>query len=249
MKEGGKKRINRTNSLPIVTVITVTFNAASFLENCIESVSSQSYPNIEYVILDGGSTDGTIEILEKMNHKISYWKSEPDLGIYDAMNKAVEYATGDWILFLGADDTLLPGFSTMCHLLRDKNCIYYGESQWQNIIHGGAFNGYRLAKFNICHQNIFYPKTVFDRYNYNCDYKVNADHYLNILCFTDKRFRFEFHPVLVAHYAAGGYSSSNIDHLFIKDKDSIIKNHFNALIYLRYKFRKFRHFITGKRPL
>jgi glycosyltransferase involved in cell wall biosynthesis len=244
MKEGGNR--NRETA-PLISVITVTFNAKKFIEACIESVNTQNYKNIEHVILDGGSTDGTIDSLERLNDKIGYWRSEPDKGIYDAMNKAVTYARGQWILFLGADDTLLPGFSEMAMLLTDKNCVYYGESQWKHVIHGGAFNPYRLAKFNICHQNIYYPRSIFDRYQYNTDYIVNADHFLNIQCFTDPDFRFEFHPILVSVYAADGYSSLNYDANFMRDKDAIIKKYFGKAIYYRYKLRKFRHFIKGKK--
>ena len=231
---------------PLISVITVTYNAVSFLEQCIQSVARQQYPNIEHIILDGGSIDGTIQLLEKFDDKITYWKSESDNGIYDAMNKAVKYANGEWILFLGADDTLLPGFSEMAKILTDRNCIYYGESKWKHIIHGGAFNAYRLAKFNICHQSIFYPKSVFDYFSYKTEYVVNADHYLNILCFTDTRFRFEFHQILVSVYAEGGFSSKSVDPAFVRDRDHIIKAHFGKLIYYRYRFRQFRHFIKGK---
>ena len=245
MIEGGYRKPG--DDTPTVTIITVTYNAKAFISSCIDSVASQHFKNIEHVILDGGSTDGTISLLERYEEKIAYWRSEPDNGIYDAMNKAVKYAKGKWILFLGADDTLLPGFSEMAALLKDESCVYYGESQWKHVIHGGAFNAYRLAKFNICHQNIFYPKSVFDYYQYHTDYIVNADHYLNIQCFADKRFKFEFHPILVSVYAADGYSSVNYDANFMKDKDGIIKKNFSRFVYLRYKLRKFRHFLKGKK--
>jgi glycosyltransferase involved in cell wall biosynthesis len=233
-------------SQPLISVITVTLNAVKFLEQCIKSVAEQHYPNVEHIILDGGSTDGTIKLLEKFNDKISYWKSEPDNGIYSAMNKAVKHAKGEWILFLGADDVLLPGFSKMATVLTDKNCIYYGESKWKDTIHGGAFNAYRLARFNICHQSIFYPKSVFDYYMYKTEYVIKADYYLNILCFTDSRFKFQFHKILVSTYAEGGISSTNPDPAFLHDRDNIIKSRFSKLVYYRYKLRQFRHFLKGK---
>lgn len=251
MKEGGKRLATNDQKLendgPLITVITVTYNAEKFLNDCISSVSDQEYKNIEHLIFDGGSTDGTLNILEESNQKIGYWRSEPDNGIYSAMNKALTFAKGKWILFLGADDKLLPGFSEMAKLLKDENCIYYGESQFKNTIHGGFYDAYRLVKFNICHQNIFYPRNVFEYYTYNESYRVSADHYLNIQCFADKRFRFEYHPILVAIYAPGGFSSFAIDEMFKKDKDKIIKANFSTLIYWRYKLRKFRHFIKGKK--
>lgn len=251
MTEGGLRLKNNipvttSNFHPRVTVVTVTYNAGKFLQTCIDSVKNQAFQDIEHLIFDGGSTDNTLEILHS-NPQIAYWRSEPDKGIYNAMNKAISHARGEWLLFLGADDTLLPGFSELAALLGDQNCIYYGESQWLHMVHGGPFNHYRLAKFNICHQNMFYPRSVFDHYQYNEDYKVSADYHLNILLFNDSRFRFEFHPILVSIYAAGGFSSQNTDLSFNKDRDKIVRDNFGRLIYWRYKLRQFRHFIKGKK--
>jgi glycosyltransferase involved in cell wall biosynthesis len=88
------------NNAPKISIITVTFNAGLSLEQTINSVAEQSYKNIEYIIVDGGSTDGTIDLLKKYNGQIAQWISEPDRGVYDAMNKAVTMATGNWIYFL-----------------------------------------------------------------------------------------------------------------------------------------------------
>lgn len=89
---------------PSVSVIVAVFNGVATLQHCIDSVAQQTYPPKELVIIDGGSNDGTVELLEANNHKISYWISEPDRGIYHAWNKALRKANGAWICFLGADD-------------------------------------------------------------------------------------------------------------------------------------------------
>ncbi|MGP1366243.1 MAG: glycosyltransferase family 2 protein [Schwartzia sp. (in: firmicutes)] len=89
-----------------ISIITVSYNAASTIEKTILSVIGQVYPNIEYIVIDGGSPDGTVEIIRKYGEKIAYWVSEPDEGIYDAMNKGIRRATGDYLYFLGADDWL-----------------------------------------------------------------------------------------------------------------------------------------------
>ena len=89
---------------PVFSIITVTYNAERWLERTILSVLSQSYPNIEYIIIDGGSTDGTVDIIKKYEERIAYWVSEPDKGIYDAMNKGIQKATGEWINFMNAGD-------------------------------------------------------------------------------------------------------------------------------------------------
>ena len=89
-----------------ISVITVSYNAAATIEQTILSVIQQEYPSIEYIVIDGGSTDGTVEIIRKYEEKMAYWVSEPDEGIYDAMNKGIRRATGDYLYFLGADDWL-----------------------------------------------------------------------------------------------------------------------------------------------
>jgi hypothetical protein len=93
---------------PLVTVITATLNRAAQLPACIESVLRQDYPNIEHIVIDGGSTDRTVELLRQYGDHLALWRSEPDRGIYDAWNKALLQAQGEWICFLGSDDEFLP---------------------------------------------------------------------------------------------------------------------------------------------
>lgn len=239
-----KNQLKQSDDLPLVSIITVTYNASDFISNCIESVKAQTYPNIEHIIIDGCSTDNTINLIKG---KVSFWISEPDEGIYDAMNKSIQYANGSWILFLGADDTLLPSFSKMCLLLKDENCIYYGDSKINNDVFGGEFNAYRLAKFNICHQSIFYPKVAFHNHHYNLKYKVRADHDLNIQCYADPTIRFQYYPIFISKFADGGFSSVFEDKAFFKDRGEIIKKAFGLKIYFLYKIRRLRHIIKGRK--
>ncbi len=91
---------------PLVTIVTVSYNVVSTIERTILSVVNQTYSNIEYIIIDGGSTDGTVDIIKKYMDKIAYWVSEPDKGIYDAMNKGILMAKGQWINFMNSGDYL-----------------------------------------------------------------------------------------------------------------------------------------------
>ena len=93
------------SDLPLISVVTVVFNGVDMLEQTIRSIVSQTYPNVEFIVIDGGSTDGTIDLIKKYEHKISYWTSEKDGGIYDAMNKGTAVATGEWIGFMNAGDS------------------------------------------------------------------------------------------------------------------------------------------------
>ena len=93
----------------LISIVTVSYNAVLTIEQTILSVINQTYPNVEYIIIDGGSTDGTVDIIKKYEDKIAYWVSEPDKGIYDAMNKGVVVATGEWINFMNAGDIFTDG--------------------------------------------------------------------------------------------------------------------------------------------
>src|SRR4051812_41105410 len=96
------------DKLPLISVITVVYNGAATLERTIKSVLKQTYKNIQYIIIDGRSNDGTIDIIKKYEKYISYWVSEPDKGIYDAMNKGVAAATGTLVGILNSDDYYVP---------------------------------------------------------------------------------------------------------------------------------------------
>jgi glycosyltransferase involved in cell wall biosynthesis len=89
---------------PLVTVITVCFNCKSDIEKTIKSVLEQTYDNIEYLIIDGGSTDGTVDVIKTYSDRLAYWVSEPDRGIYDAMNKGLQKAAGEWVNFMNVGD-------------------------------------------------------------------------------------------------------------------------------------------------
>jgi len=241
---GGRRlagaRRTGTPGQPLITVITVTLNARKDLENAIRSVATQSYPNVEYVVVDGGSTDGTIDVLRAHERDIDYWVSEEDRGVYDAMNKAVRLASGDWILFLGADDVLLDCLASIAERLRDPGTIYYGDVHWKGFdeVYAGRFSRWRLLNQNICQQAIFYPRSVFDAYAFDPKYRVCADHYLNIECLADARFRFQYVPVLVAVYSDEGLSTGAVDPAFARDVKALVARRFPLPIAAAFLARK-----------
>lgn len=111
-----------SRQLPLVTIITSVLNGDNTLEETFQSVFNQTYPNIEYIVVDGGSTDNTLGLIRKYEDNISYWVSEPDTGIYNAWNKGIKLAEGDWFLFLGSDDILEErGIEMLIEKVRSSN--------------------------------------------------------------------------------------------------------------------------------
>ncbi|MBL4674908.1 MAG: glycosyltransferase [Mucilaginibacter sp.] len=222
----------------LISVIIPTYNSVNILENCLQSIFNQTEKDIQVVIIDGGSTDGTLELIKKHSANIGYYASEADRGIYDAMNKGIAAATGHWLYFMGADDRLLPGFSQMAKLLLDENTVYYGDVSSDGDMLKGPFSAYRLAKYCMNHQTIFYPAAVFKKYSYNKRYKVYADYALNLQVWGDTSFKKQHYPIKVVWYDLTGFSATNNDELFKKEKPLIIRRSMGWLMYLRFLYKR-----------
>jgi glycosyltransferase involved in cell wall biosynthesis len=234
---------------PKIAVITVCYNAAAVIEQTIESVLRQTYDNIEYVVIDGGSTDGTVAILQKYSDRLSKWVSEPDKGIYDAMNKGIDLVTGNWVYFIGAGDELNNVLDGVAGKLVKTNCVYYGDVFREDIkqVYDGEYSAYRLAVLNICHQAIFYPLAALKKYRYNTKYPLLADHELNMRIYGDKDFVFEYMPLIIANYEGDGLSALSWDLDFFKDKMKIVKESFPLPVYLyALTRRKMARLLTNK---
>ncbi|EHQ28257.1 glycosyltransferase family 2 protein [Mucilaginibacter paludis] len=238
--------LDKKEAPSLVSIIIVTYNAAQFLQNCLNSIYKQTYPAIEIVVLDGGSTDGSVDIIKANDNKIAFWKSEPDEGIYDAMNKALEYIKGDWVYFLGADDIVLEGFSALAYDLEDSNAIYYGSVILRGNKYYGKASKYQLAKSTLCHQAMIYPARVFKKYRFNTRYQISADFELNMRCWRDKSLRFEFRDHTVANFNHTGASSKK-DPIFEKEKAALILKNFGFITWLRFRIKKIKQ-STYKKP-
>jgi len=177
---------------PLLSVITVVFNNARDIERTILSVLDQSYPHIEYIVVDGGSTDGTVEIISKYRQQIGTFLSEPDQGIYDAMNKGIALAKGDYLLFMNsgdeiyAKDTVEKVFASA-----DNADIYYGETEmfdenWHSLgqrRHQApeefTWKSFKLG-MNISHQAIYVKKNLATAYDLNYRYSADIDWIIRI---------------------------------------------------------------------
>jgi len=236
---------------PKFSVIIVTYNAAKTLQACLDSIYRQKHPAIEIVLIDGKSTDGTVDIIQQNAEKLGYWVSEKDAGIYDAMNKGIKQATGNWLYFLGADDELLDDFSAMAADLQDNNTIYYGNVISNGQVFWGELNLYHIAKYGIYHQAVIYPKSVFKKYSYQTKYIMRADHVLNLQCVADKEFKLVYKNYIIAQYNHMGESNTVIDTRFERDHVRLVFKYFPLKIALRIAFWKFkekniRKKVTGK---
>lgn len=225
---------------PLISIIIPTLNAANFLQTAVNSVMSNSYPSKELIIVDGGSTDETVQIIKENEAVLSRWISEPDNGIYEAMEKGVHLAKGDWIYFLGADDKLVNCLDVVSKYLRNPKRIYYGNSYFltSNIVYDGKFTWKKLAKKNICHQSIFYPRAVFSDYKFDPEYKVLGDYDFNIRCWADNKYKFVFIQVLVAIYNDSGFSAVNGGVDYMRIRQNTVETFFHRQLKFRRLFRR-----------
>jgi hypothetical protein len=162
------------------------------------------------------------------------------------MNKATGLTRGKWIVFLGADDLLLPGFSEAALHLKNPETLYYGYCMINGKQSNRSLSAYEIAKVNVCHHAIFYPASVFKKYQYHTPYKVYADHALNIQCWGDSSYQKKYLPYPIARFGTEGFSSQANDVLFKKEKISWIKKYMSRYIYLRYLLRKWKETRKGK---
>ena len=213
----------------VISVITVVRNGAATLEKTIASVAGHRCPGVEYIMIDGGSTDGTIDIIDRHADTITLWHSEPDQGIYDAMNKGVRLAKGRWILFLGCDDELAMNLSVVLPLLQDQHTLYYGDSYWRQSkrTYDGPFTAAKLALTNICQQGIFYPRQALEKYPFDLRYRYQADWVVNMQCFHDPAFAFRYIPHTIAIYNdTTGLSSIQADPVLEQDYPALMWRYF-----------------------
>lgn len=210
---------------PLLTVATVVRNAAATIEATILSVVSQTCHEIEYVVIDGHSTDGTLDVIKRLAPHITAWISEPDAGIYDAMNKALRLARGRWLLFLGADDVLTDRdiLSRVASSLREENAVYYGDVVLKSTgrPYCGPMNTYRLMQQNICHQAILYPAAVFRAKPYDLCAGLLADYKYNIELW-GSGIAFRYIPLSISLYEDSG-ASSRPDKIFESMRLALIR--------------------------
>lgn len=214
---------------PILSIITVVYNGEKYLEQTIKSVINQNISNIEYIIIDGGSTDGTIDIVKKYSDSISYWVSEPDFGIYDAINKGIKASSGKYIGIINSDDwyeqnvlsQLAEKFDSeesdiICGLLRlwDDNKVMGIQGNTSDfLVHG-----------MISHPTCFVKKSVYNEIGeFNTKYKIAGDYDFMMRCLK-KGYTFSFQEFVIANFRLNGVSNQNAELRRIEFAEILFKN-------------------------
>ncbi|VAX10883.1 Glycosyl transferase, family 2 [hydrothermal vent metagenome] len=188
VEEGGRRVTEQQplikNSNPLVTIVTVVFNGAQYIEQTINSILSQTYKYIEYILIDGGSTDGTINIIKKYDKDLEYWVSEPDAGIADAMNKGIALSSGDFILFLHADDFLIDegSIALAVSLLKQSTAIaafniIFRNNNGDSVLKPRGFNCWLNFKTGLLHQGVLCSSNIFERIGwFDTDFSIAMDY-------------------------------------------------------------------------
>lgn len=224
-------------SKPLLSVITIVFNNVRDIERTMQSVLSQSYPHIEYLVIDGASTDGTKEVIEGYKDSLACYRSEPDKGIYDAMNKGLALATGDYVLFMNSGDEIYdPETVSAVFASADDADIYYGETEmynenWESL---GQRRHQAPEKFtwesfkygmSISHQAIYIKRAIIEPYDLRYRYSADIDW---IIKAARKASKIVNTRRYVAKYLVGGVSKQK--HLeSLKERFHILTKYYGLL--------------------
>ncbi len=216
-----------------VSIITVSLNSCETIEDSIQSVLNQKYKNIEYIIIDGGSSDGTVEIIKKFQDKIAKWVSEYDKGIYHALNKGIGLATGDIIGFLHADDVY--AHNLVIDLIVSRMMNYDTESCYGDLlyVHKKDINK-TIRYWKSCpyheglfkkgwmppHPTFFVRRKIYDRYGYfNTEFKIAADYELMLRFLEKNKISTCYLPGVLIKMRTGGESNRSLKNLIIKSSE------------------------------
>ena len=246
---------------PKISIITVAFNSVQTIKDTIESIISQDYNNIEYIIIDGGSTDGTIDVVKQYTNSVVYFCSEADNGIYDGMNKGINAATGDIIGILNSDDFYPNSFiiSNVAKSFEKHNCdavygdlVYVRSNDVTKITRYWQAGVYSTSKIKngwmLPHPTFFVKQNIYKRYGlYDTDLKSAADYEMILKLLYKHNISVHYIPMILVNMRTGGESNKSFfNRLKANKEDSLAwtKNQLNKPIFVRFKkpLQKLRQF-------
>ena len=247
--------------LPTISVLTVCRNAATNVRATVESVVRQTYPNVEYIVMDGASTDGTLALLRSFDSKIAQLVSEEDAGIYDAMNKALERASGDFVCFLNAGDTFASEdtLTSLAPLLRDADLVYgdayFVDPSGKRLGLRSELTPHRLPQrlrredfltgMPFCHQSCLARRALCPPYDLRFRVSADIDWLLKIVSST---YRYRRSDEAIANFQTGGFSNKNWSRS-LRERFAILVRHFGyaatTASHVRIFARRFAHLLKG----
>lgn len=247
-----------------ISIITATCNSAVTLSSCMISILQQSYQNIEYLIIDGNSSDETLELVKQHQLQFSQIEfkiqSEPDGGIYDALNKGIQLATGDVIGFVHSDDILADNqvVSKLANQFDKENIDgLYGDLQYidkknlQKVIRNWKSLNYNKSLLKQGwmppHPTLFLKKEVYKKHGlFDLSYKISADYDFMLRIFKDSELKFRYHPKVITKMRVGGASNRSLKNIIKKSREDYraIRSHNigNFLTLIRKNSSKLKQF-------
>ena len=244
------------NSSPKFSIITATFNSADTIENCLDSISTQTYYNIEHIIIDGKSTDDTILKINKHSFKPSIIISEPDNGIYEALNKGIENSTGDIIGFLHSDD-FFPNKHVVKKIIDEFKkshtiCAVYGDCEFFSKVDSGrTIRKWKSRHFNSNlitsgwmppHAALYVKSEIIKSINgFDSSFKISGDYMCILQMFTQKNFKAKYLPEVLLKMRMGGASNKSLSNIVLKTREdwkALRLNKFGFLASIKIIFLK-----------
>ena len=249
------------NKNPKISIITVAFNSVKTIQDTIESILLQDYKNIEYIIIDAGSSDGTVEIIKSFGDKITYFISESDHGIYDGMNKGIKAASGDLIGILNSDDFYPNNFilSNVAKTFVNNQCdavygdlVYVRDYDKNKIVRYWQAGDYSALKIKngwmLPHPTFFVKKSIYDRFGlYNTELKSAADYEMILKLLYKQNISVKYIPMILVNMRMGGASNASLMNRIRANKEDGLawtKNQLNKPMFIRIKkpLQKVRQF-------
>ena len=244
-----------------VSIITATYNSAETLADTLKSLDFQSYDNIEYIIIDGASSDSTIDLINKRSHRLSRILSEPDKGIYDALNKGLSLATGDIVGFLHSDDVFAypDVIKDVVAVFRANNCdAVYGDLDYvskentDKVVRHWKSGEYKRSKMQFGwmppHPSFYMRRELYIKHGYfNLDYKISADYDSLIRYLWIHKATVSYLPKVLTRMRVGGMSNRSFKNIVQKSKEDIrvMRNNglFWPIVFLCKNFSKLPQFL------